>query len=144
MSASARIYACTYRLCIQAAQPQHARTHAAAPAQMLLRPCSAPNTALTPRSALLATGIWMLTATYWELPVSSTQVCQHCNVAVQPYACALRGSRPRPAQGSLEGDWRSTQPTSRPSARLPPACQAITAAVAAMAIVAEGFGSVKW
>ncbi|GBF94216.1 hypothetical protein Rsub_06486 [Raphidocelis subcapitata] len=44
--------------------------------------------------ALLATGIWMLTATYWELPVSSTQ--------------------------------------------------AITAGVAAMAIVAEGFGSVKW
>lgn len=44
--------------------------------------------------ALLATALWMLLATYWEMPVSSTQ--------------------------------------------------AITAAVAAMAVVAKGPGSVKW
>jgi hypothetical protein len=36
-------------------------------------PIDAP--ALILSSALLATAIWMIAATYWQLPVSSTQVC---------------------------------------------------------------------
>lgn len=101
-----------------------------------------PNQHPTP-SALLATGIWMLAATYWELPVSSTQVgCLLCLLcarralgaaqALQAYSARTAPRTRGIAHAQLKTRTKPTQP------------QSITASVAAMALVAEGFGSVKW